>query len=89
MGAGVQTIVITVIAMIVVPFLMGIGMFLYYTSHSTISSLDLGETGNSTLATLNTNVWNGFNVLSPLPIILGASAIISVLLGAFIWYKTR
>jgi len=78
-----------VLALIVVSFILGIGMFIYYQAYSTISSLNLGATGNTTRTTIDTNVWNAFQVLTPLPIILGASAVITALLAGFLWIRSR
>jgi hypothetical protein len=87
MSGTINAIVGVVVGLIVIAFMLGIGMFLYYTSYTSISSLNLGATGNTTLATLNTNVWSAYSVLAPLPIILGAGAVISALLAAFLWLR--
>ena len=78
-----------VIALIVIGFLLPVGMYIYYQGYSTVSSQDLGTTGNATRSTVNTNVWGAFNLLSVSPTLVGAGAVITILFAAFAFIYRR
>lgn len=71
------------IALIVVAFMIGVGLLVTHNVFSILDAKDLGSAGNSTRSTLESNTWSGYDLTALLPIVLGAAALISVLIGVF------
>lgn len=71
------------IALIVVAFMVGVGMLVTHNVFSILDAKDMGEAGNATRATLEANTWSGYDLCSLLPIVMGAAALIVVLIGVF------
>jgi len=77
-----------VVMLVATPVILVIGMNIYYSVYSTISTLNLGS-GNTTRTNIDTNVWSSFSLMSIVPLLLGASAIISILVTAFVYVIGR
>lgn len=71
------------IALVVVAFIIGVGLIVNYNVFDILNDKDLGVTGNATRASLQANTWAGFDLTTLIPIVLGASAVIAILVGAF------
>lgn len=71
------------IALVVVAFIIGVGLIVNYNVFDILNEKDLGVTGNATRASLQANTWAGFDLTTLIPIVLGASAVIAILVGAF------
>lgn len=71
------------IALVVVAFVIGIGLIVNYNIFEILDAKDLGTTGNTTRASLESNVWSGFDLTTLIPIVLGAAAVLAILVGAF------
>lgn len=71
------------IALVVVAFVIGVGLIVNYNVFDILDAKDLGASGNATRTALEANVWAGFDLTTLIPIVLGASAVIAILIGAF------
>ena len=71
------------IALIIIAFMVGVGLIVTANVFDILDAKDLGTAGNATRTTLESNTWSGYDLSALLPIVLGAAAIISVLVGAF------
>lgn len=71
------------IALVVVAFVIGIGLIVNYNVFEILDAKDLGTTGNATRVQLEANVWAGFDLTTLIPIVLGAAAVLAILVGAF------
>lgn len=85
------TLVAGVVAgLIVVAALLGYGLYVWASVASSVASLDMGSAANNlTRDNIISNVWSGFSLMSPIPLIMAAGAIITILLAAFLWIRSR
>jgi hypothetical protein len=82
-GLAIALIVSLVALGIVIP----IGMWTSSLIFSVIDALNLGTAGNSTRTTLETNIWNAYNLSTILPIIAVAGVIIAAITGFVVWKR--
>jgi hypothetical protein len=82
-GLAIALIVSLVALGIVIP----IGMWTSSLIFTVIDGLNLGTSGNATRATLETNIWNAYNLSTILPIIAVAGVIIAAITGFVVWRR--
>jgi len=75
------------IALIVVAFMVGVGLIVTSNVFTILDAMDLRASGNATRTSLETNTWSGYDLSALLPIVLGASAVITVLVVAFRYFR--
>jgi len=78
-----------IVALLAVAIILPSSMYAYYQTYDTIDDLNLGEQGNQTRSTINTNVWGSFSLLSVTPTLIGAASIILILVGVFGYLAIR
>ena len=74
------------IALIIVVFVMGIGLIVFGNINTILDAQAAcynNTSFNSTVTSLQTNAFSGFDLGALLPIVIAAGAVISILLGAF------
>jgi len=74
------------IALIIVVFVMGIGLIVFGNINTILDAQAASYNNtsfNSTVTSLQTNAFSGFDLGALLPIVIAAGAVISILLGAF------
>jgi hypothetical protein len=82
-GLAIALIVSLVALGIVIP----IGMWTSSLIFTVIDGLNLGVSGNATRTTLETNIWNAYNLSTILPIIAVAGVIIAAITGFVVWRR--
>jgi len=78
-----------IIGLLAVAIILPSGMYAYYQAYDTIDDLNLGTQGNQTRTTMNTGVWGAFNLLAISPTLIGAAAIIMILVSVFAYIKLK
>ena len=78
-----------IVGLLAVAIILPSGMYAYYQAYDTIDDLNLGTQGNQTRTNINTNVWGAFSLLAVTPTLIGAAAIIMILVAAFAAIKLR
>jgi Flp pilus assembly pilin Flp len=76
-----------VIGMVTLGIIIPIGMWTSSLIFNVIDTIDLGASGNITRTTLETNIWNAYNLSTILPIVAVAGVIIAAILGFMAWKK--
>jgi len=81
---GITMIILSlVVALVALAILIPVGLMIQ-SSLTTITKITgMSATANSTVDTVNTNIYSAFNLVAIVPIIAGAAVIISVIMGAF------
>lgn len=72
-----------VVALVALAILIPVGLMIQ-SSLTTITKITgMSSTANTTVDTVNNNIYSAFNLVAIVPIIAGAAVIISVIMGAF------
>jgi len=72
------------LGLVLVSVMMGIGLIVNTDIFNLLEDQDLGTDGNSTRDSLISNTYQGYDLGALLPIVFGASAVISVVVSAFL-----
>ena len=87
---GMTGIVIAlVVTLVALGVILPVGMLVTANIYDTVSDLNLGTSGNTTRTTLFTNIWSAYSLSAIIPIVGAAGIIISVIIAAFAFQKSR
>lgn len=91
MSSQVGVVAGVIVGLIAVALLMSYGVYIFYKAAASVEALGLpaGSEANTTAEAVLSNTWAAFSILSPVPLLMGAGAIITVLLAAFLWIRAR
>lgn len=76
-----------VVGLVALGIVIPIGMWISSITFGIIDDVDLGTQGNATRTTLETNIWQAYNLSTILPIIAVAAVIIMAVLGIVIYKR--
>ena len=87
---GITMIILSlVVALVALAILIPVGLMIQ-SSLTTITKITgMSATANTTVDTVNNNIYSAFNLVAIVPIIAGAAVIISVIMGAFAFKQTQ
>lgn len=76
-----------IVSLVALGIIIPIGMWTSSLIFTIIDGLNLGTAGNATRTTLETNIWNAYNLSTILPIIAVAGVIIAAITGFVVWRR--
>jgi len=91
MSEQVGIVASVIVGLIAVALLLSYGVYIFYQASASVFDLGLpaNSTANATATAVIANTWAAFSILSPVPLLMGAGAIITVLLAAFLWIRAQ